>query len=64
MHIPRQKINGRLLPKRERHRSEIEPNTGDKKNPRKGEIAQTIVMFLCSMPIERRMGATNAVSAL
>lgn len=59
----RKKITGRLLPNLELHRSEIDPRTGDKKNPKNGDNAQTIVIFLCSIPIDKRIGATKAVSA-
>lgn len=62
--IDSRKISGRRRPNRLLQRSLTEPRMGDTKNAMSGLSAQTIVMCLCSMPIERRIGDTKAVSAL
>jgi hypothetical protein len=63
MQIERKKIIGRLLPNFEEHRSDIDPRTGERKNPKNGDNAHTMVIFLCSIPMDKRIGATKAVSA-
>lgn len=57
------KMKGRLLPRFRGQRSLRDPNMGVRKNPISGDRAQTRVMCLCSTPIPRRVGDTNAVSA-
>lgn len=57
------KMKGRRRPKLKWQRSLREPNMGVRKNPIRGDRAQTSVMCLCSTPIFNKVGDTKAVSA-
>lgn len=56
-------INGLLLPIFNLHRSLMDPKIGVRKNPIRGDKAQTKVICWCSTPIWSNVGETNAVSA-
>lgn len=60
---PRKIMNGLRRPKEQEHLSLSEPKNGVRKKPRIGEVAQTNVIVLRSIPSSRRRGETNAVSA-
>lgn len=55
-------MKGLRLPKVDLHRSLNDPRTGVKKNPTRGDKAQTKVICWCSTPIFNNVGETNAVS--